>query len=203
MNLPSPPSHAHHPTPAVLPTSHNIRRTRNNRAHVRPARTTVAKRTHGHSASSYSRSSRAHFRSTPRSCSMRLPRTSTRNVRAGGGSCVSCAGSGLGLLLLLMSRCRASRAACSLCVWVPCGTSWRGYWLVIRADGRVLVPFGMSRGCMARLWCPRNHNCFHFYAFKTKSQAIPRANAQIITPSCLYNSTTYPLVKQARHPNLA
>jgi hypothetical protein len=35
------------------------------------------------------------------------------------------------------------------------------------------------------------------------TQAIPRANVQIISPSCLYNSTTYLLVKQARHPNLA
>jgi hypothetical protein len=173
-----------------------MRRTQNNHANVRPACTTGTKRTHGRSASTYSRSSHAHYRSTHHSCF-------TRNGCADGGSCVSCMGIGLGLLLLLTNRCRASRAACNFCVCLLCGMSWRGCWLVIRADGRTLVRFRTNCGCMAKLWCLRNHDRFHFFfdPTKQKHKAIPRANIQIITPLCLYIYNYLPY--EALHPKLS
>ena len=132
--------------------------------------------------------------STLHSCStMRPPPTSMPNARADGGSCVSCVGSGLGLFLLSVSKCRCgtSRMACSLCVWRRCAMSWRGCWFVIRADWRASVRFGTNRRCVPtrRLRCSRNQRQRRRLETNKKTQAILRA--KLTNTFCVY-TTTYP-----------
>jgi serine/threonine protein kinase len=79
-------------------------------------KTTDARRTRGHSASCSLRLSRAHCRSTHRSCSTCPPPTLMPSVRADVGFCASCVGSGRGL--------RSNKDVLGR----RCGTSWRGCW---------------------------------------------------------------------------
>ena len=116
---------------------------------------------------------------------------STRNTRAEDRSCMLCVGSGLGLLLLLVSMRGAGAgravAACSLCVWRRCGTSWRGCWLAIPLTGAGRCALRRIVDVNQRLESQTN-----------QTQAIPHAKRTNIHP---FMSIQLPT--QARRPNLA